>query len=142
VYLGRSDFDQCSEICQNQHILVVDDENDARNLMVAVLTEAGYRVRDLRSAVGLTEVACSSRPDLIVLDLTMPEVDGFTALASLKSNPVTAYIPVVIASAKAQREILIQARDLGAGDFIVKPWEDGEVEWRLANILGLVENAA
>lgn len=125
-----------------KHILVIDDENDVRNLMIAVLTEAGYRVSGWDCAIDLNELVHAVKPDLIVLDLTMPEVDGFTALENLKSDPVTAPVPVVIASAQAQRETMIRARDLGATDFIVKPWDDGEIEWRIGSILGLIEQAA
>lgn len=125
-----------------QHILVVDDENDVRNLMVSVLSEAGYRVSALESAVDLTAHVDRTGPDLIILDLTMPEIDGFEALADLKLNIKTAQIPVVIASAQAQRETLLRARDLGAVDFIIKPWDEGEVEWRVGHILDRFAQAA
>ena len=125
-----------------QNILVVDDEDDVRNLMVAVLSEAGYSVIDINSAVGIVDQVRASRPDLIILDLTMPVVDGFSALHQLKTDPGLANIPVVIASAQAQKETLIRARDLGAADFIIKPWADGEVEWRVGSIFGLIEDAA
>ena len=126
----------------SKNVLVVDDESDVRKLIVTALVEAGYNVADLDSAVGLFDIVLESSPDLIVLDLTMPEIDGLGALNELKSDPRTAHVPVVIVSAQAQRETMIRARDLGATDFIHKPWDDGEVEWRVGNILGVIDAAA
>ncbi len=122
----------------SKNVLVVDDEPDVRKLIITGLVEAGYNVADLDSAVGLFDIVLESSPDLIILDLTMPEIDGLGALNELKSDPRTAHVPVVIVSAQAQRETMIRARDLGATDFIVKPWDDGEVEWRIGNILGVI----
>ncbi len=120
----------------NRRILVVDDESDVRDLMVNVLDDAGYETEQLSGAIDIIEQAVRFNPALIVLDITMPVVDGLEALRLLKSDPRTEAIPVIIASAQARREIMIKSRDRGAADFVVKPWDEGEVEWRVAQILG------
>lgn len=116
-------------------ILVVDDEIDVRSLLVAVLQEAGYETAEVRDALNIVHVVESEQPDLVLLDLTMPEIDGFEALWRLKSSTSTESIPVIVASAQARKEVMLLARDGGAADFLIKPWEDGEVEWRVGNVL-------
>ena len=116
-------------------ILVVDDEIDVRSLLVSVLQEAGYETAEVRDALNIVHVVESEQPDLVLLDLTMPEIDGFEALRRLKSSTSTESIPVIVASAQARKEVMLLARDGGAADFLIKPWEDGEVEWRVENVL-------
>jgi len=116
-------------------VLVVDDEVDVRELMTLVLEAAGYAVSVMTSAIGIVEEATASHPDLIVLDITMPEIDGLEALRLLKSSAQTRHIPVLMASAQGQRNTMLKARDLGASDFVVKPWADGELEWRVNECL-------
>lgn len=112
-------------------ILIVDDEQDVRSLMVTVLEDAGYPVAELSSATQIVEKAIEIRPDVIVLDITMPYIDGFAALTLLKSDQRTSGIPVLMASARGQKDMFEKARELGATDFLVKPWETGELEWRV-----------
>ena len=112
-------------------VLVVDDEQDVRALLVTVLEDAGHHVYELESGLRIVEKTIEFSPDVIVLDITMPSVDGFVALANLKSDPNTRNVPVLMASARGESEMLVKARELGAADFMLKPWEDGELEWRV-----------
>ncbi len=116
-------------------VLVVDDEPDVRALMVLVLNDAGYETDELGSGAGVIEKALAFSPDVIVLDVTMPGLDGFAALELLRNDSSTATIPVLMASAQGQRGTIVKARDLGATDFMVKPWDDGELEWRVGECL-------
>lgn len=112
-------------------ILVVDDELDVRSLMVTVLEDAGHQVAELGSGSRIVETVIEFSPDVVVLDITMPHFDGFASLGLLKADPKTAGVPVLMASARGQREMMVKAMELGATDFMVKPWDTGELEWRV-----------
>ena len=120
----------------NRKILVVEDEPDVRALFVDLLVEAGYEFVEMADGKGIVAKAISADPALILLDLTMPNVDGFEALRLLKSDARTESIPVIVSSAQVRTTVMIRVRDLGASDFLVKPWKEGEVESRIGEILG------
>lgn len=111
--------------------MVVDDEVDVRSLMVIVLEGEGYEVMEMESGVGIMENIHEFRPDVIVLDVTMPDVDGMAVLEQVMADPSTDKIPVLMASAQGQKSTMLKAKELGATDFMVKPWVDGELEWRV-----------
>ena len=119
-----------------EKILIVEDEPDVLELFVDVLLRAGYESEVMADGADIVAMATSVDPALILLDLTMPNVDGFEALRLLKSDKRTERIPVIVASAQARTDVMIRVRDLGAADFLFKPWKDGEVEWRVSQILG------
>lgn len=116
-------------------VLVVDDEEDVRSLMVIVLETANYDVMEMESAHGIMDKVREFMPDAIVLDVTMPEIDGLAVLEQLKADTATRHIPVLMASAQGQKSTMMKARELGATDFMVKPWVDGELEWRVQECL-------
>ena len=120
-------------------ILVVDDEADVRELMTVVLETAGYEVNELDCGKGVIDFVAAAPPDLIVLDVTMPVMDGMAVLELLRIDPTARTIPVLMASAQNQESTMRRARDLGANDFLVKPWVDGELEWRVAECLAQAE---
>ena len=117
-------------------ILVVDDEHDIRALIVAVLLDAGYETEELCDGTDIVERVTKIDPQLILLDLTMPDVDGFESLRLLKADIRTELIPVIVSTAQARKDSIIKVRDLGAADFLVKPWEGGELEYRIRSLLG------
>ena len=120
----------------NRKILVVEDEFDVRQLFVDLLVDAGYEFAEMTDGNGIVAVANIADPALILLDLTMPNVDGFEALRLLKSDERTETIPVIVASTQARTQVMIRVRDLGAADFLAKPWKEGELEFRIGQILG------
>jgi DNA-binding response OmpR family regulator len=106
-------------------ILLVDDDTDFVELLGRRLEAAGYAVvMACDGREGLIKAQASS-PDLVLLDLQMPVMDGFDALRELKSSPKTATIPVIVLSGQGERKNLFRAEQLGADDFVVKPfaWE-------------------
>ena len=111
-------------------VLVVDDEPDIRELLVDDIQNAGYVAREMENGFRALETAVEFRPHVILLDLMMPIIDGFEVLVQLKADPRTASIPVIIASARVTSAVQARARELGATDFMTKPWEDGELVWR------------
>ncbi len=114
-------------------ILVVDDTSDMRLLLVAVLQRAGHEVIEAADGTSVSSWVDDSHPDLIILDLMMPGMDGWDTLKQLKSNPETSHIPVIISSALSEDEDLEKARRMGAVDYISKPWAAadlvGRVRW-------------
>ena len=112
-------------------ILVVDDNPDIRVLLVSILQRAGYEVIEAADGASVQAWVKETRPDLIILDLMMPEVDGWETLRRLKSDSSSRDIPVVISSALSEYEDLELARSMGAVDFIPKPWNKDDLLSRI-----------
>lgn len=112
-------------------ILIVDDSADIRLLLSRSLKTLGYEVFQATDGSEVMAAVQSYEPDLVLLDVSMPKVDGFTALGKLKSDPRTKTIPVIMITAKGHPDDLDTARNLGALDYINKPWSNGEVELRV-----------
>lgn len=112
-------------------ILVIDDEDDVRLALAALLEDAGHSV--LQAAEGSEGFALvlAHSPELVLLDIRMPGVDGFEILHQLKLDATTSDIPVIMVTDKGQQRDLAKARVLGARDYINKPWASGEVEMRV-----------
>lgn len=109
------------------HVLVVDDDPDVRRLVRLVLENAGFTVSEIpdgRLAVG---AASRLRPDLILIDWVMADLDGCAATAQLKRDPQTAPIPVVMMSAKLNAADKIDALAAGVGDFVDKPFHAADL---------------
>ena len=104
-------------------ILVVDDAAFMRMRMSKILTEAGYNVVQAENGLDAIEKYKSSRPDAVLMDITMPEMDGLTALKELKAFDPTARIAML--TALGQQQVVLDAVKSGAKDFLVKP-ADGE----------------
>jgi DNA-binding response OmpR family regulator len=112
-------------------ILVVDDSADIRLLLGRTLKAAGYQVFEATDGSEVFPAVMSYEPDLVLLDVAMPKIDGFKALGQLKADQRTRYIPVIMITAKGHPDDLETARSLGALDYINKPWGNGEVELRV-----------
>lgn len=120
-------------------ILVIDDEAVIRRVVGVLLGQAGYDV--IYAEYGLSGIAMaqSEKPDLILLDLMMPVVDGFEVLKRLREDNVASRIPVIILTAKIDAASERACMDLGAVDYIKKPWGPREIEERVAMALGYPE---
>lgn len=112
-------------------ILVVDDSADIRLLLSRTMKGAGYEVFQATDGSEVMSAVLSYQPDIVLLDVSMPKMDGFTAMGHLKADPRTKSIPVIMITAKGHPDDLDTARNLGALDYINKPWSNGEVELRV-----------
>ncbi len=101
-------------------ILLVEDDPALQRLYVKILTQASYEYRLANNGVAIVEKALSEAPDLIIMDVMMPERNGMKALADLKNNDTTKNIPVIMLSAYQDDELLFQAMQLGAKRYLVK----------------------
>ena len=120
-------------------ILVVDDETNVRQVIGMLLFRAGYEVIEAEHGLIGYSKAQSDNPDLIVLDLMMPFMDGYEVLQKLKANPATKNIPVIILTAKIDATSEHECMRLGAVDYIKKPWGPRELEDRVGMALGYPE---
>ncbi len=117
-------------------ILLVDDEADIRKIAKLSLEAVGKHQTVMAStaAEGLA-LAASEQPDLIIMDVMMPEMDGVTALAALRRDPATAHIPVIFMTAKVQRFETNEYVGLGAVGVICKPFEPMSLPAEIKRIL-------
>lgn len=116
-------------------ILVVDDELNIRELMKFNLEKAEYKVTEAEDglqALGLVE---QEKPDLILLDLMLPKLDGIEVCKKVKSNPKTAGIPIIMLTARADEIDKIIGLEMGADDYITKPFSPREVVARVRAVL-------
>jgi diguanylate cyclase (GGDEF)-like protein len=110
----------------NHTVLVADDDADIRAFLEITLQLEGFEVHEATDGVEAIEAARRVVPDVILLDVMMPRMDGIEALRVLRADARTSHIPVVLLTARAQREDTLQGLDAGADDYITKPF-DGEV---------------
>jgi PAS domain S-box-containing protein len=120
-------------------ILIVDDELQNRKLLKALLRLQGYRTDCAASGEEAMAMVANQAPDLILLDIMMPEMDGYQVVDRLKANPATSHIPIIVVSALAERGARISALAAGAEDFLCKPIDRDELWLRVRNLLRLKE---
>ena len=111
-------------------ILVVDDQ-DARNLADLILSGEGYQVVEADDGPSACEIAVREKPDLILLAMHSPNVNGLQVLRDLKSNQSTRSIPVIISTAAGDDQSAELALRAGALDYIPKPWPTGRLSDRI-----------
>ena len=108
-------------------ILVIDDNNDIRENTAEILDLAGYKTFTAENGKRGVEIAMKERPSLIVCDIMMPELDGYGVLHLLRKNPETENIPFIFLTAKTERSDFRKGMEMGADDYITKPFEDIEL---------------
>jgi len=123
-------------------ILVVDDEPDILHLLDYNLKKAGFRVLLAKDGPEAIETARSKKPDLILLDIMLPDMEGTEVLRRLKSKEETARIPVIMLTAKGEEVDKIVGFELGAEDYITKPFSPREMVLRVKAVLKRATEAA
>ena len=117
-------------------ILVVDDEPLVRSMICDGLAAAGYAALAASSGEGALQVVQAERPACILLDITMPDLDGYDTCAALKADPQTASIPVLLVSATTDARVTDQAKRVGAAAVLRKPVRMDELRCAIAQALG------
>ena len=105
-----------------QHILVVDDEEDLLELIRYNLSKEGYRVTCVGNGEEALRMARKIGPDLIVLDVLLPQVDGLEVCRQLKGDAATRHIPIIMLTAKTEEADVVAGLELGADDYVTKPF--------------------
>jgi DNA-binding response OmpR family regulator len=113
-------------------ILVVDDHADVLRVLEAMLTAEGFEVVTAQDALSALRAAYQEHPDAILLDVMMPDMDGFEACRRLREMTD---VPIIFVTAKGSIEDIVQGLSLGADDYVVKPFERSELLSRLAACL-------
>ena len=108
-------------------ILIVEDEKNIRLSINMLLKEKGYEVYEVDNGIDAIKAAQEKMPDLVLLDILIPKMDGYMVCEALKKNPQTKKIPVIFMSARTQEKDLNQARVAGGNDFIMKPFKSEEL---------------
>jgi DNA-binding response OmpR family regulator len=120
---------------EKKKILVAEDEPDIRGLIAFSLRYAGYEVIEATDGQEAVEKAIGELPDLILLDVRMPKMNGYEACSSLKTRDSTQEIPVIFLSARGQEAEIKRGLELGAEEYILKPFAPDELYRRVGSIL-------
>ena len=120
-------------------ILIVEDERDIADLLRYNLQEAGFKTDYVRNGADALQRAVEKTPDLILLDLMLPEVDGTIVCRLLKNDPRTKNIPIVMVTAKTEEKDRVAGLELGADDYITKPFSPREVVLRVSAVLRRIQ---
>ncbi|HDR04169.1 MAG TPA: diguanylate cyclase [Candidatus Marinimicrobia bacterium] len=118
-------------------IMIVDDSRDNLELLSTILKKESFRTHSISSGIQALELAPKLRPDLILLDIMMPEIDGYEVCYQLKNSPKTVDIPVIFISSKNKPDDKILGFDAGAVDYITKPFHRAETLSRIRTHLAL-----
>ena len=119
----------------SERILVVDDEEDLLELVRYNLSKEGYHVRCVATGESAIQEAKLLLPDLILLDLMLPAVDGLAVCKVLKANPQTQHIPIMMVTAKTEEADVVTGLELGADDYITKPFSPRVLLARIRAVL-------
>ncbi len=116
-------------------VLVVDDDADIRDLVAFKLAQAGYEVDRAADGAGALAAVARRRPDLAILDVTMPGMSGIDLCRSLRADPETASVLVLLLTARAQERDVEAGFAAGADDYVVKPFSPRELVSRVEALL-------
>ncbi|HOZ48642.1 MAG TPA: response regulator [Candidatus Hydrogenedentes bacterium] len=116
-------------------ILVVDDIDDNVRILKAFLSRRGYEVHGVHDGQAALDFVAQSPPDVILLDLVMPRVDGFEVCQRLKSNEATRHLPIIIITGVTEKEANVRALEAGADDFVLKPFDSVVLDARIRSSL-------
>ncbi len=116
-------------------IYCVEDDDSIRNLVVYTLTASGFEARGFADAASFWEAADAQIPRLVLLDIMLPDEDGITILTKIRSHPKTSCVPVIMATARGTEYDKVIGLDLGADDYLVKPFGMMEMVSRVRAVL-------
>ena len=108
-------------------ILIVEDEESLLKLESILLTSRGYEVKGVADGQAALDAVGAMKPDLVLLDIMLPEIDGFEVCRQIKSNEATRHIPVIMLTAKKSREDMARGEQVGADWYITKPFKSAMV---------------
>jgi DNA-binding response OmpR family regulator len=119
----------------NELVAVIEDEDDIRDLVAAALKKERFRVREHPDGHGFLASLAAERPGLIVLDLMLPDMDGFEICRRIRADRDLSSIPVIILTARSEEADRILGLELGADDYVVKPFSPKELAARVKAVL-------
>jgi len=133
--MGSNELEQTSREDEDKTVLIVDDEQANLTLLYRLIRAEGYHCVSAMSGQQALDVAHEQAPDLILLDIMMPDMDGLEVTRRLKEDPATKNIPIILVTALSDRQTKLSGLSAGAEDFISKPIDRLEVQLRVRNFL-------
>jgi len=121
-----------SALAMEDTVLIVEDESDVVDLLRYNLTKAGFAVLIAPDGLSGLEMARKNRPDVVILDLMLPGMDGHSICKALKHDPHTEGIPILMLTAKSQPDERVKGLEIGADDYVTKPFSPRELVLRVA----------
>jgi two-component system phosphate regulon response regulator PhoB len=118
-----------------QRILVVEDEADLRDVIAYNLTREGYKVSSASGGLEGLKKAREQSPDILLLDLMLPDVDGLEVCRRLRRDPLTAAMPIIMVTAKGEESDVVLGLGIGADDYVSKPFSPSELVARVRAVL-------
>jgi DNA-binding response OmpR family regulator len=118
-----------------QKILIVEDDLDVANLLNVYFRVQGYEVEAVAMGEEGVSACLTARPDIVILDIRLPDIDGYEVARRLRSNRRTADIPIIFLSEKRDRSERLQGLEIGADDYVPKPFDVQELRLRIRNAL-------
>lgn len=118
-----------------QLVLIVDDESMARALLRLILTRAGFEVMEAENGVDALANVARKQPDLVVLDVMMPGMDGFEVCLNLRQQVETSDLPIIMLSARADLDSITRGIEVGATKYLTKPISREELIQQVADVL-------
>jgi two-component system, OmpR family, alkaline phosphatase synthesis response regulator PhoP len=126
----------------SKKILVVEDDADILHLVTLYLEKEGFRLRTAGTGVQALKLVKEERPDLIILDLMLPELDGLEVCKKIRMNSDTAMIPILMLTAKAEESDTVIGLELGADDYVTKPFSPKALVARVKALLRRMDRSA
>ncbi len=123
-------------------LLIVEDDVDVAEMLTAYFRAQGYEVLAVNWGEDAVKTCRTGRPDLVILDIRLPDIDGFEVARRLRANQRTQDIPIIFLTEKREREDRLQGLELGADDYITKPFDIQELRLRVRNSLRRTEESS
>ena len=127
------------DAARRARILIVDDDANNRLLLQVMLANEGYEIVTASAGTEALDLVEQLPPDLIVLDVMMPGMDGYQVATRIKANPATRHIPVIMLTALSDKNSMMHGLNAGAEEFLTKPVVRAELSVRVKNLLRLTE---
>ena len=120
---------------QQPTILIVDDDPDICSMLEFYFENLEYEVLVARGGAAAMRIARESRPDVILLDIRLPDADGFTVARTLRADRYTQHIPIIFLTGRNDPSERVEALEIGADDFVAKPFDAQELRLRIERVL-------
>ena len=128
-----------NELIARRKILVVDDEEDMRELLAATLQDEGYHLLFARDGQQALKTIASEKPELVLLDVVMPGMQGWDVLKAIKSDPETCHIKVAMLTALVRTSVTKMAYEMGADGYLTKPFTITAALEKVRGLMGVKE---
>ncbi|MBN2407918.1 MAG: response regulator [Elusimicrobia bacterium] len=122
---------------KNKTVLIVDDEQGVKDTASLIFESWGFRILTEESGFKAVEIAKKNKPDLIILDLNIPDIDGFNVCRILKKDPSTHKIPIILLTGMGKSPDIDKGFKCGADDYLIKPLDWDRLKMKVSDLLGI-----